>query len=60
MIHAPYATGATARLATSALPDAPVLSGRAPAAGRTRAAAATLLRRTADRLAPEGALLHAQ
>jgi hypothetical protein len=45
-----FATQSTRRLATSALPDAPVVGEDPP---RTRSAAAALLRRFADRLAPE-------
>jgi hypothetical protein len=45
------------RLATSALPDAPVVPAVAP---RTRSATAALLRRVADRIAPEPDGLPAQ
>ena len=53
MIEIILGTGATRALATSALPDAPVVSGATPAPPRARIAAATLLRRAADRLAPD-------
>jgi hypothetical protein len=53
MIDLIYGPRATARLATSAQPDAPVQRLGAPAAPRTRSAAAALLRRAADRLAAQ-------
>jgi hypothetical protein len=53
MIELVYAPRATADLAHSALPDAPVIRPAAPAPPRTRSVAAALLRRAADRLAPD-------
>jgi hypothetical protein len=53
MIDLIYGPRATENLATSALPGAPVLRDSAPRPARTRSAAAALLRRAADRLAPE-------
>jgi hypothetical protein len=44
---------ATQNLANSALPGAPVLRDGARRPARTRSAAAALLRRAADRLAPD-------
>jgi hypothetical protein len=60
MIHFLDASRSTARLATSALPDAPVIAEAAPAPARPRSALAALLRRAADRLAPEPSGLTAQ
>jgi hypothetical protein len=48
-----YGPRATQTLATSALPGAPVIADRAHRPARTRFAAAALLRRAADRLAPD-------
>jgi hypothetical protein len=59
MIDLIYGPRATSRLATSALPAAPVVRAT-PAAPRTRSAAATVLRRLADRLAPDPDGLAAQ
>jgi hypothetical protein len=53
MIDLIYGPRATSRLANSALPGAPVIRSAAPAPPRTRSAAAALLRRVADRLAPD-------
>ena len=53
MIDLIYGPRATARLATSAQPGAPVVRAAAPAPARPRSAAAALLRRIADRLAPD-------
>jgi hypothetical protein len=52
MIDLVYGPRATARLATSARPDAPVVPASS-APPRTRSVAAALLRRAADRLAPD-------
>jgi hypothetical protein len=52
MIDLVYGPRATARLANSARPDAPVVR-LTPAPPRTRSVAAALLRRAADRLAPD-------
>jgi hypothetical protein len=52
MIDLVYGPRATESLATSALPGAPVRAA-APASPRTRSVAAALLRRAADRLAPD-------
>jgi hypothetical protein len=60
MLHIIDGPRATARLATSALPDAPVVQAATPAPARTRLATAALLRRAADRLAPEPRGLAAQ
>jgi hypothetical protein len=53
MIDLIYGPRATARLASSARPDAPVVPVVSPAPPRTRSVAAALLRRAADRLAPD-------
>jgi hypothetical protein len=53
MIELVYGPRATARLARSAHPDAPVVRPVESAPARTRSAAAALLRRAADRLAPD-------
>ena len=53
MIDLIYGPRATRKLATSALPNAPVVHATKPAPRRTRTAAAALLRRAADRLAPD-------
>ncbi len=53
MLDLVYGPRATANLATSALPGAPKLREDARRPARTRSAAAALLRRAADRLAPE-------
>jgi hypothetical protein len=53
MIDLIYGPRAVARLANSARPDAPIVRDAAPARTRTRSAAAALLRRAADRLAPD-------
>jgi hypothetical protein len=60
MIDLIYGPRATRDLAHSALPGAPVVPAARPAAPRTRSAAATLLRRAADRLAPDARELTAQ
>jgi hypothetical protein len=60
-MFAPHpALDSIARLATSALPDAPVVPYVAPAPGRTRIALAVTLRRLADRLATERRVLAAR
>jgi hypothetical protein len=53
MIDLVYGPRATQGLATSALPGAPVVRAATPASPRTRSVAAALLRRAADRLAPD-------
>ena len=53
MLDLIYGPRAVARLANSARPDAPVIPDAAPAPARTRSMAAALLRRAADRLAPD-------
>ncbi len=53
MIDLIYGPRATENLATSALPGAPVIGEEARRPARTRSAAAALLRRAADRLAPD-------
>jgi|tagenome__1003787_1003787.scaffolds.fasta_scaffold20494407_2 hypothetical protein len=53
MLDLIYGPRATQSLAHSALPGAPVVGDDAPGRARTRSAAAALLRRAADRLAPE-------
>jgi hypothetical protein len=53
MIDLIYGPRATQSLANSALPGAPVIPDAEPRPARTRSAAAALLRRAADRLAPE-------
>ncbi len=53
MIDLIYGPRATENLANSALPGAPVVRGSARPRARTRSAAAALLRRAADRLAPD-------
>jgi hypothetical protein len=60
MIDLIYGPRATRDLAHSALPGAPVVQAAAPARPRTRSAAAALLRRAADRLAPDPRGLPAQ
>jgi hypothetical protein len=60
MIDLIYGPRATHSLANSALPGAPVIPDDARRPPRTRSAAAALLRRAADRLAPEPAGLPAQ
>ena len=52
-INALFARSATVSAAHSALPGAPVVRGAARQPARTRSAAAALLRRAADRLAPD-------
>jgi hypothetical protein len=54
MLDLIYGPRAVARLAHSARPDAPVIAEAAPAPARTRSMAAAILRRAADRLAPDG------
>jgi hypothetical protein len=53
MLDLIYGPRATQNLAQSALPGAPVIRESARSRARTRSAAAALLRRAADRLAPE-------
>jgi hypothetical protein len=53
MLDLVYGPRATASLANSALPGAPMIREDARHPARTRSAAATLLRRAADRLAPD-------
>jgi hypothetical protein len=53
MLDLIYGPRAVSQLATSALPGAPVIREDARHPARTRSAAATLLRRAADRLAPD-------
>jgi hypothetical protein len=53
MIDLIYGPRATHNLANSALPGAPVVREPSRSRGRSRSAAAALLRRAADRLAPE-------
>jgi hypothetical protein len=53
MIDLIYGPRATQNLAHSALPGAPVVRDDAGRPARGRSAAAALLRRAADRLAPE-------
>jgi len=53
MLDLIYGPRATRNLASSALPGAPVLREEAPKPARARSAAATLLRRAADLLAPD-------
>ena len=53
MLDLVYGPRATQSLATSALPGAPVVRASKPASPRTRSVAAALLRRAADRLAPD-------
>jgi hypothetical protein len=53
MLDLIYGPRAVSRLAGSALPGAPVLRESASSPARTRSAAAALLRRAADRLAPD-------
>jgi hypothetical protein len=61
MLAPQFALDATARLAGSALPDAPVVPYvAAPVPGRTRIALAVTLRRAADQLAGERRVLAAR
>jgi hypothetical protein len=53
MLDLIYGPRATQDLAHSALPGAPVVPHAARQPARTRSAAAALLRRAADRLAPD-------
>jgi hypothetical protein len=53
MIDLIYGPRATQNLASSALPGAPVVRDTVRTPPRARSAAAALLRRAADRLAPE-------
>ena len=53
MLDLIYGPRATHSLANSALPGAPVIRESARSQARTRSAAAALLRRAADALAPE-------
>jgi hypothetical protein len=53
MIDLIYGPRATQNLAGSALPGAPVVREDARSPARSRSAAAALLRRAADRLAPD-------
>jgi len=53
MIDLIYGPRATHNLASSALPGAPIVPDAARTTARSRSAAAALLRRAADRLAPE-------
>ena len=53
MLDLIYGPRATQNLAGSALPGAPVIPDAAPSRARTRSAAAALLRRAADHLAPD-------
>jgi len=53
MLDLIYGPRAVERLATSARPGAPVIRVATSAPPRTRSATAALLRRVADRLAPE-------
>jgi hypothetical protein len=53
MLDLIYGPRATHNLANSALPGAPVVRDAARQPARTRSAAAALLRRAADRLAPD-------
>jgi hypothetical protein len=53
MLDLIYGPRATHSLASSALPGAPVIREDARRPPRTRSAAAALLRRAADRLAPD-------
>jgi hypothetical protein len=59
MLHVLDATYAANRLATSALPGAPTVEPDPEPGGRARSVVAALLRRAADRLAPEPAGLPA-
>jgi hypothetical protein len=60
MIDLIIAPRPVSRLANSARPDAPVVRVAAPAPPRSRSAVAALLRRVADRLAPDPDGLPAQ
>jgi hypothetical protein len=57
MLIAPLAVQQTVQLATSALPRSAKTAAGSEPGGRTRLAAATALRRAADRLASEPAVL---
>ena len=60
MLYVLLGVDATNRLATSALPGAPTVEPVAARPGRARSAVAALLRRAADRVAPEPVGLPAQ
>jgi hypothetical protein len=60
MLHVLHGVSATTRLATSALPGAPTVEPSPVRPGRARSAVAALLRRAADRVAPEPVGLPAQ
>jgi hypothetical protein len=60
MLYVLNGIDATARLATSALPDAPTVEPVAARPGHARSAVAALLRRAADRVAREPLGLPAQ